>query len=250
MIKFFRKIRQQLAYENNVSKYTRYAIGEIVLVVIGILIALQVNNWKENISIIKSEKKYMQNLKEDLQNDILLFDNYLTRNRELFKMIDSTITYLSREDFKNTSDKSSYYARTISLRWNRVQPVERTFEQMKSSGQLKIISNQIVSDKISDYYNSIYELETYNQAILMWLEGYLKCMGKVYDGEVLFEILRTNAPVETDNDAIITENPTIINELITSAQYVYGGISLSETIVKQNKSKAEKLILEIDKNYN
>src|SRR6056300_1174115 len=107
MIKFFRKIRQQLAYDNNVSKYTRYAIGEIVLVVIGILIALQVNNWKENISIIKSEKKYMQNLKEDLQNDILLFDNYLTRNRELFKMIDSTITYLSREDFKNTSDKSS-----------------------------------------------------------------------------------------------------------------------------------------------
>ena len=47
MIKFFRNIRQKLAYDNNISKYSRYAIGEIFLVVIGILIALQINNWNE-----------------------------------------------------------------------------------------------------------------------------------------------------------------------------------------------------------
>tara|TARA_R100000935_G_scaffold58576_1_gene96315 strand:+ start:4970 stop:5365 length:396 start_codon:yes stop_codon:yes gene_type:complete len=45
MIKFFRKVRQKLLTENNFSKYLIYAIGEIILVVIGILIALQVNNW-------------------------------------------------------------------------------------------------------------------------------------------------------------------------------------------------------------
>ena len=45
MIKFFRNIRQILIMENNTSKYLKYAIGEIVLVVIGILIALQINNW-------------------------------------------------------------------------------------------------------------------------------------------------------------------------------------------------------------
>ena len=47
MIKFFRKIRQQLLVENKFSKYLLYAIGEIILVVIGILIALQINNWNE-----------------------------------------------------------------------------------------------------------------------------------------------------------------------------------------------------------
>ena len=45
MIKFFRKIRQQLLAENRLGKYLIYALGEIVLVVIGILIALQINNW-------------------------------------------------------------------------------------------------------------------------------------------------------------------------------------------------------------
>lgn len=47
MIKFFRKIRKNMIKENRTSKYLVYAIGEIVLVVIGILIALQVNNWNE-----------------------------------------------------------------------------------------------------------------------------------------------------------------------------------------------------------
>ena len=55
MVKIFRNIRQKLAAENNVAKYLRYAIGEIILVVIGILIALQVNNWNEN---RKSEVKF------------------------------------------------------------------------------------------------------------------------------------------------------------------------------------------------
>ena len=57
MIKFFRNIRQSLHNEGKTSKYFKYAIGEIVLVVIGILIALQVNNWNENrISFTKKEK--------------------------------------------------------------------------------------------------------------------------------------------------------------------------------------------------
>ncbi|MCK0178015.1 DUF6090 family protein [Flavobacteriaceae bacterium S0862] len=48
MIKFFRKIGQNLLMENKTGKYFKYAIGEILLVVIGILIALQINNWNEN----------------------------------------------------------------------------------------------------------------------------------------------------------------------------------------------------------
>ena len=56
MIKFFRHIRQNLIMENKTSKYLKYAIGEIILVVIGILIALQVNNWNENRKLIKQHK--------------------------------------------------------------------------------------------------------------------------------------------------------------------------------------------------
>ncbi len=236
--------------ENKFSKYLLYAIGEIILVVIGILIALGLNNWKDNKATANIEYGYMQNLKEDLNIDIELYNDYLEKNAEIFKIIELMVFQLSQDNFQSTSDESAFNSRIMTTKWNRVRPVERTFEQMKSSGQLKIISKQIVSDNISDYYNSIFELETYNEALLLWLENYIKLMGKVYNGQVLLEILKTKNKVSTENSAIITEDRETINELITSAQYIYGAISLSEKLVINRKEKAKNLIQEIDKNYN
>ena len=62
MINFFRKTRKKLADDNKPLKYLRYAIGEIVLVVIGILIALQINNWNEGRKDRVLEKKLLENL--------------------------------------------------------------------------------------------------------------------------------------------------------------------------------------------
>lgn len=70
MIIFFRKIRQRLLTENKFRKYLIYAIGEIVLVVIGILIALSINNWNENRKLLKSKTEYYKQLVEELNLDI------------------------------------------------------------------------------------------------------------------------------------------------------------------------------------
>jgi len=70
MIPFFRKIRKKLADDNRPLKYMRYAIGEIVLVVIGILIALQINTWNENRKLEDIKQNYYQQLISDLETDI------------------------------------------------------------------------------------------------------------------------------------------------------------------------------------
>ena len=62
MIKLFRHIRKNLLMENKTSKYFKYAIGEIILVVIGILIALQINNWNETNKLIKKEQVILESL--------------------------------------------------------------------------------------------------------------------------------------------------------------------------------------------
>ncbi|QQY84049.1 hypothetical protein JJL45_11495 [Tamlana sp. s12] len=69
MIKFFRKIRQKMLTENKFAKYLTYAIGEIVLVVIGILIALWINNWNENRKLDEIRQSYYSKLMEDLEAD-------------------------------------------------------------------------------------------------------------------------------------------------------------------------------------
>ncbi|WP_281541910.1 DUF6090 family protein [Maribacter aestuarii] len=70
MIKFFRKIRQNLLSEGKTGKYLKYAIGEIILVVIGILIALQINNWNEDRKSEAKKQDYYVQLLDDLSNDI------------------------------------------------------------------------------------------------------------------------------------------------------------------------------------
>ncbi len=78
MLSFFRRMRKQLTDDNPPTdkqdrflKYSRYAFGEIVLVVIGILIALQINNWNEDRKERRIEVRYLENLRADLKNDSL-----------------------------------------------------------------------------------------------------------------------------------------------------------------------------------
>lgn len=80
MLRFFRQLRQRLLTDNKFSKYLLYALGEIALVVIGILIALQVNNWKEETAFRKEERLLLINLKADFEvrrEELLEFDTYI-----------------------------------------------------------------------------------------------------------------------------------------------------------------------------
>ena len=77
MIKFFRKIRQTLIMKNQTGKYLKYAIGEIILVVIGILIALQINNWNEGRKTNEKMLQILNTVKQDLVSDIGLCNNII-----------------------------------------------------------------------------------------------------------------------------------------------------------------------------
>jgi hypothetical protein len=249
MIKFFRQIRQNLIMENKTSKYFKYAIGEIFLVVIGILIALQINNWNEEQANKKIERNYMKNLLEDLQNDTKIYSSYAKNNIVVYQYIDSLVIYLKSPERKEHTSKTSYWARMMTTKFSRAQPVERTFEQMKSSGQLKLVKNHKVADGISQYYNSLSELEQYNQAAILWLVDYLKAVGKVFDGEVLLKILKERKQQHTDTTTLITEDRKTINELLSSAQYIYGVVKISEIVCDKRKEGALDLIELIKKEY-
>ncbi len=89
MIKFFRKIRYDLMEKNKTGKYLKYAIGEIVLVVIGILIALQINNLNENQKRGKLKNAYRSSLINDLSLDTLMLGKLIIENNYVFKTLRS-----------------------------------------------------------------------------------------------------------------------------------------------------------------
>jgi uncharacterized membrane protein YgaE (UPF0421/DUF939 family) len=78
-------MRQNLLMENKTSPYFKYAIGEIVLVVIGILIALQINNWNESRKEMEIEHRYFTNILSDLKNQNASIDIQLEREQEYFE---------------------------------------------------------------------------------------------------------------------------------------------------------------------
>jgi len=97
MIKFFRHIRKSIIMENKSSKYFKYAIGEIVLVVIGILIALQINNWNQEHNNRDIANNYITNLIEELNIQIETLDNvYISRFDRKLKGLESAKSYFEK----------------------------------------------------------------------------------------------------------------------------------------------------------
>ena len=117
MIKFFRKIRQNLLSEGKTGKYLKYAIGEIILVVIGILIALQINTWNEERSDKNQERQLLSQMYKELEMDyshLIEISDYskekLNATKLLINVIDQKITYYDslNNAFSNAITYSSF----------------------------------------------------------------------------------------------------------------------------------------------
>jgi hypothetical protein len=161
MSKIFRKIRVKLLTEKNFSQYLIYALGEIVLVVIGILIALQINNASENKKERQIERSYLERLVIDLKdNEILLSDFREVKQNQL----DAANTYL-RFSFSKDQDSvfniMPYFSSIFS--WTDININQVTFDEMVSSGNLDLISNDSIKIKLLELnkdYTSILNLQS------------------------------------------------------------------------------------------
>ena len=152
MIKFFRKIRQNLLTENKLSKYLIYAIGEIVLVVIGILIALQINNNNSFKEQRKVEQEYLISLQSEFETNLNKINNSIQENDERIQALEMLLTLFD----KNVLDTVSQL--TISKKFNSVFgneiyyfPSTGVLSDIISSGKLNIILNKKLTQHLASF---------------------------------------------------------------------------------------------------
>ena len=154
MIKFFRKIRKDFLAEGKTGKYFKYAIGEIALVVIGILIALQINSWNTNRLNNQAEKVILNNLKKDL---ILELENLDLHKTAQNIWINSGTEILKNYDINDgflVDDKLLGFINDLMVRASFL-PNLTTFETLESTGNLDLIQTEELKEKIVIYYSAI-----------------------------------------------------------------------------------------------
>jgi hypothetical protein len=152
MIKFFRKIRQNLLSEGKTGKYLKYAIGEIILVVIGILIALQINNWNENRITSKEEIHILKALKIGLESD--LADLEWNQKRIQSSISSANKVIYSLENNLPYKDSIPDYIGDMMFPVVFVKSTS-AFETLKSKG-INLIKNDALRSDIISVYDSGY----------------------------------------------------------------------------------------------
>ena len=155
VIKFFRNLRQNMIKENKVSKYLFYAIGEIVLVVIGILIALQVNNWNENRKLLNQEYKILMSLRADfLESKERLLEtmndqkNAIRKSSELIKIYEGKVP-------KPINDSILDYIGYGAYAWYREELLTGAYEALINAGNSELIRNEELIKMLAEYFSIV-----------------------------------------------------------------------------------------------
>jgi hypothetical protein len=153
MIKFFRKIRQNLWSEGNTTKYLKYAIGEIVLVVIGILIALSINNSNENRKERAQEQELLSQLKSEFESNLEQLDQKIDIRNQ---MITASLKLLHNIDNPETREADSI------IKYLAITGVFPTFDpivnDINSSGRIQLLQNSSLKEKLARWTSEVIQV--------------------------------------------------------------------------------------------
>ncbi len=238
MIKFFRHIRRSLINQNQMGKYFKYAIGEILLVVIGILIALQINNWNEAKKEHKIGIQFLKGISNDIKKDLVLVDSLLKLNQQTFSIISSIDSVFHKKPFYYAKRNSQLFSKPDTLDFEHVfyrnvsfRPINSTYNSLISDGKTALIKNKSLLDEIQRIYNENHQRVASNYQAIKSLEIGITA-------KYAFEKLNW-----TYTDLKAAKNQPIFYDLVnfTEEKYWY---ALNLLRIKKN---SEKVIALIDK---
>ena len=232
MIKFFRKIRQNFLLENKTGKYFKYAIGEIILVVIGILIALQINSWNEGVKKSRWEQRFLKDLRNEIQGDFNQLNKAYTIQLKKGKSC-VTLLNLMKEATKSKKKKMDSIFTSIQAVNPTFFPTTGVYDAALSAGKLEHIKNDSLKYLITNLYNHYYKRLVYNGEILdQVVERVDWEKGKFYNSV---------------DQKIISWKAAVDQEFYNQINFLKDQNKVYSNLVKSNLNQIKKVIAFIDK---
>jgi len=230
------------------SKFWHYFF-EFFMLFIAVFCGFLAENIREHRAEKERVNVYMKNMLDDLNSDTVTYAKYITDSREFLTKIDSMLILMGRPDRDAHISRIYYLARTATMRSSSLFPNDRTFDQMKYSGLLRLISNQNIADSASLYYNEFKGVSIQNEVIMGRINTYMQNIGKVFDAQVMFQILKDSKEPAAGSVHFISNDRNAINEILTNAQYFYGARLLQMKWTHERNEHAHNLIALIEKEY-
>ena len=234
------------------KKWTHYFF-EFLMLFLAVFAGFLAENWREHIVERKREKEYIRSMIEDLNRDTteLSLDNSI--RKEAVLMYDSVITLLNKKNRSQFEQQRIYYLARMGLRLSPFPKLnDRTYEQMKSSGNLRLIHENEISDKITHYYFNIKEFSLNTDQTLLRLQSLIEIQGKVFDGAVFQQMINIKS-FEINQPGgyppLITEEKQTLNELSVRIHYVLSILLYSQNFITDLEKEASQLIETLKKEY-
>jgi len=238
------------------KKFKEYLL-EFIMIFLAVTLGFFAENIRERIKDNEEIKSDMQSMVGDLQSDLEMFNSYLASNQLSDRRIDTLITLL-KQDRSNTQE-IYFLARYITANNNIYTPNTKTFDQMKSSGALKLIRPRRLLDSISNYYQSLQFFPGTNALQNQKLTDIHLVNNQLFDGYTFQKMLHVtqtdNGFTKRDvnrpegNPPLLSDNFNVINSVITAYHYLYAVTEVNNSAATIYKKDGEKLMNLLNKEY-
>src|SRR6186713_401743 len=237
------------AHSHTERKKWKHYLWEFLMLFLAITLGFFVENQREHYVEHQRELQYMRSMIEDLKLDTTELTVHIRQRTERNEMIDSLIYLLSQTNIRENGSSIYYLGRIISPPISFF-PNDRTIEQLKSAGGLRLIRNMDISNTIMAYdrkmRQSVFELGDEQQ-----VRGeYRLIANKIFSGQVFHQmVIAKEIKRPIGNPTLFSEDKALINELIMEAQYLEKVNQKQETRAHELVDQARKLIEDIKKQY-
>jgi len=169
------------------KKHLKEYFFEFLMIFLAVTMGFFAESYREHLIEIKKEKKFIFSMIEDLKSDTAVFHKYIDNWYENTNQIDTLVDLLNSIDIKNKKGQIYTLARLVNYNFTRPYFNNRTFEQMKNSGNLTLIKKEAIADSITKYYNSIKILDDFRTLFGEAHEQLIKDQYLIFDSYILFQ---------------------------------------------------------------
>ena len=178
MLHFFRKIRRELLAESKFFRYLKYGIGEIILVVIGILIAIQVDNWNEDRKRAGVEEYYLKSLLSEIKQNQMINEGIL----KFYSFKSSNVSIVAGRLYQSNTIKNEqeFVAAVVHIGWLYPAPIEKNvWNELNATGNMSLIQDKELLRELTELYSYFDYLDGLELEWSSYALGYRRLIGDI-----------------------------------------------------------------------